>query len=115
MGPKKSKTPAAPPPTPVPQENYLNPNSSILFFKECTMEDDMKQKAVDTTREALHQFNTEREIATHIKQSFELEYGPYWQCMVGRDFGSYVSYDTDYIFFYFGKVGVLLYKNGEED
>jgi Dynein light chain type 1. len=110
MGPKKG---AAPPPPP-PEENYLKANNNILLIKESTMDADMQQKAIDATKEGLEKFNIEREVATYIKQYFENAYGPYWQCVVGRNFGSYVSFETHYIYFYLGKVGVLLYKNGEE-
>lgn len=117
MGPKK-KGPAAggaPAPAPVPEENYLKADNKIVLIKECTLSNEMQEDALARTREALDKFNVEREIATFLKQSFDRKYGPYWQCIVGRNFGSFVSYDDYYAYFYLGKVGILLYKNGHED
>lgn len=111
MGPKKKA--AAPPPPP--PENYLKAADKQIVVKENTMPKEMKEAAVLAVTEGLEKYDTEREVAGHVKQKFDAEYGPYWQCTVGRNFGSYVSYEDFYTYFYLGKVAVLLYKNGRDE
>ena len=55
----------------------------------------------------------ENKIAKHIKEKFDEKYGPNWHCVVGKNFNSYVSYESKhYIFFYEGQLAILLYKMG---
>ncbi len=42
---------------------------------------------------------------------FDKRYGPTFHCVVGRNFGSYVTHETKhFIYFYLGQVAVLLFK-----
>ena len=44
---------------------------------------------------------------------FDKAYGGTWHCIVGRNFGSYVTHETKhFIYFYLGQVAVLLFKSG---
>jgi hypothetical protein len=46
-----------------------------------------------------------------IKKEFDKKYGPTWHCVVGRNFGSYVTHETkNFIYFYLGQVAVLLFS-----
>lgn len=48
-----------------------------------------------------------------IKKEFDKKYGPTFHCIVGRNFGSYVTHETKhFIYFYLGQVAVLLFKSG---
>lgn len=39
--------------------------------------------------------------------------GGSWHCIVGQDFGSYVTHEAKhFIYFYVNKLGVLLFKSG---
>ena len=39
--------------------------------------------------------------------------GSSWHCIVGQDFGSYVTHEAKhFIYFYVNKLGVLLFKSG---
>jgi hypothetical protein len=41
------------------------------------------------------------------------KYSPTWHCIVGRNFGSYVTHETKhFIYFYLGQVAILLFKSG---
>lgn len=52
-------------------------------------------------------------MSKHIKDKFDEKYGPNWHCVVGKNFSSYVSYESkNYIFFYEGALAILLYKIG---
>ncbi|XP_071093161.1 dynein light chain LC6, flagellar outer arm-like [Haliotis cracherodii] len=80
--------------------------------KYTDMSEDMQQVAVDYAQ-ALEQFNIEKDIAEYIKKEFDKKYNPTWHCIVGRNFGSYVTHETKhFIYFYLGQVSVLLFKSG---
>ena len=49
----------------------------------------------------------------HIKKEFDRKYNPTWHCIVGRNFGNYVTHETKhFIYFYLGQVAILLFKSG---
>ncbi|XP_014749923.1 PREDICTED: dynein light chain 1, cytoplasmic [Sturnus vulgaris] len=63
--------------------------------------------------QALEKYNIEKDIAAHIKKEFDKKYNPTWHCIVGRNFGSYVTHETKhFIYFYLGQVAILLFKSG---
>ncbi|KAF2976244.1 hypothetical protein EK904_002679 [Melospiza melodia maxima] len=42
---------------------------------------------------------------------FDKKYNPTWHCIVGRNFGSYVTHETKhFIYFYLGQVAILLFN-----
>ena len=44
-----------------------------------------------------------KDIAAFIKKEFDKKYNPTWHCIVGRNFGSYVTHETkNFIYFYMG-------------
>lgn len=54
-----------------------------------------------------------QDIAAYIKKEFDKKYNPTWHCIVGRNFGSYVTHETrHFIYFYLGQVAILLFKSG---
>ena len=74
---------------------------------------DMQQDAVDCASQALEKYNIEKDIAAFIKKEFDKKYNPTWHCIVGRNFGSYVTHETKhFIYFYLGQVAILLFKSG---
>jgi len=81
--------------------------------KNADMSDRMQQKAVDCATTAIDKFNIEKDIAAYIKKEFDKKYNPTWHCIVGRNFGSYVTHETKhFIYFYLGQVAILLFKSG---
>jgi dynein light chain LC8-type len=73
----------------------------------------MQQDAVDCATFALDKYNIERDIAAYIKSEFDKKYSPAWHCIVGRNFGSYVTHETNhFIYFYLGQVAILLFRSG---
>ena len=61
----------------------------------------------------MEKYNIEKDIAAYIKKEFDKKYYPTWHCIVGRNFGSYVTHETKhFIYFYLGQVAVLLFKSG---
>ncbi|NWS54544.1 DYL1 protein, partial [Chunga burmeisteri] len=82
-------------------------------IKDTDISKEMQQDAVEFTVLAIEKCNIEREIATVIKREFEKKYGPTWDCIIGRKFGSFESHETEHlIFFLVLGVSVLLFKAG---
>ncbi|KAF5294360.1 hypothetical protein FQR65_LT10813 [Abscondita terminalis] len=82
-------------------------------IKNADMSEDMQQDAVDCATQAIEKYNIEKDIAAFIKKEFDKKYNPTWHCIVGRNFGSYVTHETrHFIYFYLGQVAILLFKSG---
>ncbi|KAK2174990.1 hypothetical protein NP493_755g01038 [Ridgeia piscesae] len=81
-------------------------------IKNADMTEDMQQDAVDCATQAMEKYNIEKDIAAYVKKEFDKKYNPTWHCIVGRNFGSYVTHETKhFIYFYLGQVAVLLFKS----
>ena len=65
-------------------------------IKNADMSEEMQQDAVDCATQALEKYNIEKDIAAYIKKEFDKKYNPTWHCIVGRNFGSYVTHETRY-------------------
>lgn len=49
--------------------------------------------------------------AESIKTSFDKKWGEHWHCIIGRNFGSFVTHETKhFVFFYLGDRAVMLFK-----
>jgi dynein light chain LC8-type len=82
-------------------------------IKNADMSEDMQQDSIDQATVALEKYNIEKDIAAFIKKEFDKKYNPTWHCIVGRNFGSYVTHETKhFIYFYLGQVAILLFKSG---
>jgi dynein light chain LC8-type len=78
-----------------------------------SLQEEMQQDAVDCAMHALDKYNIEKDIAAYVKKEFDKKYNPTWHCIVGRNFGSYVTHETKhFIYFYLGQVAILLFKSG---
>nr|CDS27668.1 dynein light chain [Hymenolepis microstoma] len=87
--------------------------ASKAIIKNSDMSEQMQQKAVDYTKQGIDQYGIEKEVASHIKKAFDRDYGPTWHCVVGRNFGSYVTHEANrFIYFYLKSTAVVLYKSG---
>lgn len=63
-------------------------------IKNADMPEEMQQDAVDCATQAMEKYNIEKDIAAFIKREFDKKYNPTWHCIVGRNFGSYVTHET---------------------
>jgi len=89
-------------------------NTNVVV-KNADMSEDMQQDAIDCATQALENYDIEKVIAAYIKKEFDKKYSPTWHCIIGRNFGSYVTHETKhFIYFYIGQVAVLLFKSGWE-
>ncbi|AYU81564.1 dynein light chain, flagellar outer arm,putative [Leishmania mexicana MHOM/GT/2001/U1103] len=88
-------------------------NDHKATVKNADMPEDMQADAIEVTLQAMEKFNIEKDIAAYIKKEFDKKYQPTWHCIVGRNFGSFVTHDTHcFLYFYLGQVAVLLFKCG---
>ncbi|MCJ1312709.1 Dynein light chain [Agyrium rufum] len=80
-------------------------------IKSVDMNEDMQQEAVELATEAMEKFTIEKDIAQYIKKEFDSRKGATWHCIVGRNFGSFVTHETKhFIYFYLGHCAILLFK-----
>merc|ERR1711872_560513 len=95
----------------LPKPSTMSDRKAVI--KNADMSEEMQQDAVDCTTQALEKYNIEKDIAAYIKKEFDKKYNPTWHCIVGRNFGSYVTHETrHFIYFYLGQVAILLFKSG---
>merc|ERR1712048_1094179 len=84
-----------------------------VTVKNADMAEEMQEDSVNVATEALEKFTVEKDVAAHIKKEFDKKYNPTWHCIVGRNFGSYVTHETkNFMYFYIGQVAILIFKSG---
>ncbi|KAK8960655.1 hypothetical protein KSP40_PGU004406 [Platanthera guangdongensis] len=84
-----------------------------FVLKSADMKDEMQKEAINCALSAFDKHAVEKDIAEYIKKEFDKNHGPTWHCIVGRNFGSYVTHETNhFIYFYLDKKAVLLFKSG---
>ncbi|KAI4317569.1 hypothetical protein L6164_025432 [Bauhinia variegata] len=89
------------------------PPPKKVIIKSADMMPDMQKEAVDIAVGAFEKLNVEKDVAEHIKKEFDKRHGPTWHCIVGRNFGSYVTHETNhFVYFYLDQKAVLLFKSG---
>ena len=82
-------------------------------IKNADMSESMQEDSVQCAQQAMEKFNIEKDIAAFIKKEFDKKYNTTWHCIVGKNFGSYVTHETkNFIYFYLGHMAVLLFKSG---
>jgi len=100
---------AAPAPEPAPAALPVKLKS---WVKSCDMPDALKADAIALGKEAVGAHEQEKDIALAIKKAFDEKHGATWHCIVGAKFGSYVTYEVGFIYFYVGEKAILLFKAG---
>ncbi|KAL3508115.1 hypothetical protein ACH5RR_033497 [Cinchona calisaya] len=84
-----------------------------VIIKSADMKDEMQKEAVDIAIGAFEKNGVEKDVAELIKKEFDKRHGPTWHCIVGRNFGSYVTHETNhFVYFYLDSKAVLLFKSG---
>lgn len=94
--------------------NSLASNSKTPYsIKASDMSDELQAEVVEVAIEAVKLHPAVRDVAHHIKKEMDSRCSPTWHCVVGQDFGSYVTHEArTFIYFYVNKLGVLLWKSG---
>ncbi|KAG0478531.1 hypothetical protein HPP92_013250 [Vanilla planifolia] len=84
-----------------------------VVLKSADMKEEMQKEAINCAISAFDKFTVEKDIAEQIKKEFDKNHGPTWHCIVGKNFGSYVTHETNhFIYFYLESKAVLLFKSG---
>ncbi|KAK8519920.1 hypothetical protein V6N13_031607 [Hibiscus sabdariffa] len=81
--------------------------------EETDMLQTMQHDALGLAAKALDFFDVTQSthIACFIKKEFDRTYGAGWQCIVGTDFGSFVTHCSGcFIYFSVGSLAVLLFR-----
>ncbi|RPA97501.1 hypothetical protein L873DRAFT_1809538 [Choiromyces venosus 120613-1] len=92
----------------IPSNNTTEPKTVV---KSVDMTEEMSAIAIDVAKKAMNSNTVEKDIAQYIKKEFDTKYGNTWHCIVGRNFGSFVTHETkNFIYFYVGHLAVLLFK-----
>ncbi|CAA7392330.1 unnamed protein product [Spirodela intermedia] len=80
---------------------------------ETDMLEAMQRHALRLAGEALDLFDVTQstDVAHFIKKEFDRSYGGGWQCIVGTDFGSFVTHQCGcFIYFGIGSLAILLFR-----
>ncbi|KAI5730169.1 hypothetical protein M8J76_010784 [Diaphorina citri] len=84
-----------------------------VAIKKVDMTKKMQAYVIRAAKVAFEKCTSQEEIAAYLKNRFNRRYEPMWTCIVGTNFGAYVSYESRrFIYFYLGQTGVLLFRNG---
>ncbi|KAJ5697297.1 hypothetical protein N7540_001542 [Penicillium herquei] len=87
------------------------PEKMEAQIKSVDMTDEEQQEAIALAIEAMDKYRIEKDIAQYIKKEFDSRRGATWHCVVGRNFGSFVTHETKhFIYFYLGHCAILLFK-----
>lgn len=110
---KKPSTMAAKPSNDDRRPSSTTSSGKRVIIKSADMGEDMQKEAIDIAIAAFENNNVEKDVAEGIKKEFDKTHGPTWHCIVGRNFGSYVTHETNhFIYFYLDQKAVLLFKSG---
>merc|ERR1712227_175071 len=83
----------------------LKMSEKKAVIKNADMSEDMQNDATECAKQALDKYNIEKDIAAFIKKEFDKKYNPTWHCIVGRNFGSYVTHETKHFIYFYGSSG----------
>ncbi|TPP62032.1 Dynein light chain DLC [Fasciola gigantica] len=94
-------------------EKSKRPTEKRAVIKNADMHSEVQEDAVQIAAYALERFHIEKDIAAHLKKEFDRKHGPTWHCVIGKNFGSYVTHETgNFIYFYLQDRAILLFKSG---
>ncbi|XP_020593138.1 dynein light chain 1, cytoplasmic-like [Phalaenopsis equestris] len=84
-----------------------------VVLKSADMKEEVQKEAISCAVSAFDKHAVDKDRAEYIKKEFDKNHGPTWHCIVGRNFGSYVTHETNhFIYFYLDSKAVLLFKSG---
>ena len=85
--------------------------SGEVKVQNTDMSDDMLQEAIRVAQLAIARYKMDVDIAKHIKEYFDDKYSPVWNCIVGKNFGVFVTHQaSNFAHFYVGSKAVVLFK-----
>lgn len=78
---------------------------AVIKSSTMTTNIEMQEAAIDVAQKAIMKNYTDKDVAASVRKSFQKKYPTStWHCLVGRDFGCFVSHkEACYIYFYIGQ------------
>ncbi|KAI1693734.1 dynein light chain type 1 domain-containing protein [Ditylenchus destructor] len=93
---------------------HINPNDRLVIEAEIfisTVDEDSLQLICDFAWLAMQKSTSPSDVASYLKNKCDQVFGPAWQCIVGKTFGSFVSVDSASLLnFRIGRTMFLVYK-----
>ncbi|KHN81484.1 putative dynein light chain 2, cytoplasmic [Toxocara canis] len=81
--------------------------------KETDMEPSMVEACIEITLTAQKHYSFDKDVAAYIKEECERRFGPTWHCVVGKSFGSRVSYEMQhFVLLRRRRVSIMIFKCG---
>ncbi|VDD94148.1 unnamed protein product [Enterobius vermicularis] len=91
----------------------LSSEATKVDVKETEMSEEMVEESIAIAKEGLKRCNSDKDVASFVKDEFEKKYGSTWHCVVGSSFGSRVSYEVgNFVLLQIGRIFVMIFKCG---
>ncbi|CAH8460167.1 unnamed protein product [Schistosoma rodhaini] len=88
-------------------------DKSRAVIDKSDMIPEMEEDAVYVAAMAMEKHNIDMHIASYIKHEFDRKYKATWNCIVGKNFGSFIHHDRGgFISFRLNSMNILLFKLG---
>lgn len=82
-----------------------------ITVKVTDLPEEMQKEIFSISKVALSEQKSEKSVAEFIKKECDKLYGPAWQCIVGKSFGSFVTHEANrFAYFYIDDIAFLLFK-----
>jgi dynein light chain LC8-type len=82
------------------------------LVKASDMQPEQQQSVCDMAIAAFTKYQSESDVAKHLKKEMDVTFGQLWHCIVGKSFGSFVSHHPGtFIYFYCNNIAILLFKS----
>jgi dynein light chain LC8-type len=89
----------------------LNGETVAPTLHKLDIQGNMKKRAYDLAVESMRMFTVEKDMADYVKEKFDEEFLPSWQCIVGKDFAVSFSHESEnFLFFSIDNLYFLLFK-----
>ena len=91
-------------------------SATVRFDQFCLLPDiDMRLKAIEFVQQKASRSTKFQDVdlAKELKKLFDDTFFPTWQCIVGKNFGSDISFEDHHmLYFHFNSTAILLWKAG---
>ena len=84
-----------------------------IEIRNMDITEDMRQEAIRLALVKLSARSTYNECAKTLKEEFDRKYYPSWHCVLGKSYGTAISYEEgNSIYFNINNVSILLWRAG---
>nr|CAH8830127.1 unnamed protein product [Trichobilharzia regenti] len=87
--------------------------SKTSLVKNADMPEELKENVINICIEAVEKYSVEKDVASYIKKECDRLHKPSWHCIVGKNFGSYITHEAGcFIYLFIDNVAIQLFKSG---